>query len=227
MVQAQRVLACFRLKLLSKEILLLAAQTAKPLQPLTPFLIRTIILPSRGKTVGKAKEPRPVKLIVSMFSGDETLLAVAKGALVTRYGTIDYESELLPFDHTSYYEQEFGPGLVRRIVAFTDLIAPQRLAEIKRTTNELEMNWAVGEQRRVNLDPGYISLSKMVLATTKNYSHRIYLGQGIYAEVTLHYRHSAFHPWEWTYPDYASPRYLEICGRIRDIYVAQLRARSA
>jgi hypothetical protein len=177
--------------------------------------------------VGEAKEPRPVKLIVSMFSGDETLLAVAKGALVRRFGSTDYESELLPFDHTSYYEKEFGPGLVRRIVAFTDLVAPQRLAEIKCTTNELEMNWAVGEQRRVNLDPGYVSLSKMVLATTKNYSHRIYLGQGIYAEVTLRYQRRAFLPWEWTYPDYASPRYLEICGRIRDIYVTQLRGRSA
>ena len=87
------------------------------------------------------------------------------------------------------------------------------------------MTWAVGQRRRVNLDPGYVSLSKMVLATTKDYSHRIYLGQGIYAEVTLHYRHGAFHPWEWTYPDYASQRYLDIFGHIRDIYVAQLRSK--
>ena len=104
--------------------------------------------------MGTIKEPRPVKLIVSMFSGDKTLLAVAKGALVNRFGTTDYESGLLPFNHTSYYETEFGPGLVRQIVAFTDLVAPQRLAEIKRTTNELEMTWAVDGRRRVNLDPG-------------------------------------------------------------------------
>jgi hypothetical protein len=63
----------------------------------------------------------------------------------------------------------------------------------------------------------------MVLATTKDYSHRIYLGQGIYAEVTLRYRRGAFHPWEWTYPDYGSPRYLEIFAHIRDIYAGQLR----
>lgn len=175
--------------------------------------------------MGTIKEPKPVKLIVSMFTGDETLLAVARGALVNRFGPIDYESELLPFDHTSYYEREFGPGLVRQIVAFADLIAPQRLAEIKRTTNDLEMTWAVEGRRRVNLDPGYVSLSKMVLATTKDYTQRIYLGQGIYAEVTLYYQRGAFHPWEWTYPDYASPRYLEIFAQIRRIYAAQLRGR--
>jgi hypothetical protein len=173
--------------------------------------------------MGTIKEPRPVKLIVSMFSGDRTLLAVATGALVNRFGTTDYESELLSFNHTSYYESEFGPGLLRQIVAFTDLVAPQRLAEIKRTTNELEMSWAVDGRRRVNLDPGYVSPSKLVLATTKDYSHRVYLGQGIYAEVTLHYRHGAFHPWEWTYPDYARPPYLEIFDQIRRIYMAQLR----
>ncbi len=173
--------------------------------------------------MGKIKEPRPVKWIASVFTADEPLLAEARDALASRLGQIDYQSELLPFDHTQYYAREFGAGLVRQIVSFAELAPPQRLAEVKRMTNELEMTWAVGEQRRVNLDPGYISLSKMVLATTKDYSHRIYLGQGIYAEVTLHYRRGAFYPWEWTYPDYASPRYLEIFGQIRDMYVAQLR----
>ena len=176
--------------------------------------------------MGTIKESRPGKLIVSMFTADETLLAMAKGTLVSRFGPIDYESELLPFNHTSYYEREFGPGLVRRIVSFAQLIAPERLAGIKRVTNELEMTWVVDGRRCVNLDPGYVALSKMVLATTKDYSHRIYLGQGIYAEVTLHYRHGAFHPWEWTYPDYASPRYLEILDQIRQIYLKQLHRNS-
>jgi len=177
--------------------------------------------------MGKAKEPQPVKLIASVFTGEKTLLAEARDALANRFGHIDYQSDLLPFDHTRYYAREFGEGLVRQILAFAELIPPQRLAEIKRITNELEMNWTVGQQRHVNLDPGYVSLSKMVLTTTKDYSHRIYLGQGIYAEVTLHYRHGAFHPWEWTYPDYASPRYLEIFDQIRQIYVAQLHTYSA
>jgi hypothetical protein len=177
--------------------------------------------------MGKIKQPRPVKLIASVFTGDEALLAEARDVLANHFGRIDYQSELLPFEHTDYYAREFGEGLVRQILAFAELIHPQRLAEIKCITNDLEMAWAAGLTRRVNLDPGYISLSKLVLATTKDYSHRIYLGQGIYGEVTLHYRRGSFRPWEWTYPDYASPRYLEILSQIRDIYVAQLREYSA
>lgn len=177
--------------------------------------------------MGKIKEPRPVKLIASVFSGQRALLAEASEALEERFGALDYRSQLLPFDHTDYYAREFGEGLTRQILAFSKLVAPDRLALIKRTTNALELEWVAGERRQVNLDPGYVSPSKMVLATTKNYSHRIYLGDGIYAEVTLHYRQGAFHPWEWTYPDYASSRYLEIFGDIRQIYVSQLRERVA
>ena len=82
-------------------------------------------------------------------------------------------------------------------------------------------------KRRINLDPGYISQSKLVLATTKNHGHRIYLGKGIYAEVTLRYRNKAFRPWEWTYPDYRTEEYVEILEEIRSIYVDQIRARGA
>jgi hypothetical protein len=173
--------------------------------------------------MGEIKEPRPVKLIVSLFTGDIDLLPAARAALVERFGETDYQSEQLPFDHTDYYAPEFGPNLQRQILAFERLVAPDQLAKIKRTTNELEQTWSVQGRRRINLDPGYIEPSKLVLATTKNYSHRIYLGQGIYAEVTLHYRQGAFRGGEWTYPDYASARYLEIFDHIRDIYLAQLR----
>ncbi|UCC76352.1 MAG: DUF4416 family protein, partial [Anaerolineales bacterium] len=76
-----------------------------------------------------------MKLIVSMFSHDETLLAVAKGALIRRFGSVDYQSEPLPLNHTPYYEREFGAGLVRHILAFVDLIPPHQLADVKRTTN--------------------------------------------------------------------------------------------
>ncbi len=176
--------------------------------------------------MGKIKEPPPVKLTTSIFSADETLIAVIRGALGNCFGAIDYQSEFLPFEHTSYYAREFGEGLLRQFVAFANLIAPQRLAEVKLTTNELEAAWTVAGRRRVNLDPGYISLGKLVLATTKDYSHRVYLRQGIYAEVTLRYRHGAFEPWEWTYPDYASPPYLRICEDIRRIYLAQLREKA-
>jgi hypothetical protein len=173
--------------------------------------------------MGQIKEPKPVKLISSLFTADLELLQVARNKLSEIFGPADYESDLLPFDHTSYYAAEFGEELMRKIVAFAELVDPGRLAEIKRLTNDMEMGWAKEGKRRINLDPGYVSLAKLVLATTKNHGHRIYLGQGIYGEVTLRYRNKTFRPWEWTYPDYASPPYIVIFNYIRELYLAQLR----
>ncbi len=176
--------------------------------------------------MGKIREPVPVKLIVSLFAGDADLLLEAADVLSERFGPTDFRSQILPFDHTRYYEREFGPCLVRQILAFSELVAAELLPDVKHTTNDLELTWTKGGRRSVNLDPGYVALSKLVLATTKNYAHRIYMGKGIYAEVTLHYRDRAFHAWEWTYPDYASQQYLDIFGRIREIYVGQLASRA-
>ena len=189
---------------------------------MTPCMLAAI-MPLGAHAMGKIKQPRPVKLIVSVFTGDIDLLALARAALVEGFGEIDYESERLPFDHTDYYEAEFGPNLQRQIFSFAELLPPDRLALVKCRTNQLEQRWVVDGRRQVNLDPGYVSLGKLVLATTKDYTHRVYLGQGIYAEVTLHYRRGSFWSWEWTYPDYASERYLQIFDHIRDVYVAQLR----
>jgi len=173
--------------------------------------------------MGTVKKPLPVKLIVSAFAGGETLLAEAKVRLMAEFGPIDYESTLLPFDHTTYYMPEFGPGLVRRIWAFAELIEQGELAAIKRRTNDLEAEWAVEGHRQINLDPGFVSHSKMVLATTKDHAHRIYIGEGIYAEVTLYFRDGSFRAWPWTYPDYASPSYREIFNQIRTLYAAQMK----
>ncbi len=173
--------------------------------------------------MGKVKESLPVKLIASLFAASEELLGEAKVRLSQEFGPIDFESEPLPFDHTAYYAAEFGESLKRRFVAFEELVHPGRLAEIKRLTNALEMEWAVGGKRRINIDPGYVSHSKLVLATTKNHAHRIYLDQGIYAEVTLYFHKGTFRAWPWTYPDYAGPPLVAIFNRIRELYVKQLR----
>lgn len=173
--------------------------------------------------MGKIKEPLPVKLIASLFAGSGELLEEAGVRLSQEFGSIDYESELLPFDHTTYYAAEFGENLKRRFVAFEELVHPGKLAEIKLLTNALEMEWVVEGKRRINVDPGYVSHSKLVLATTKNHAHRIYLGQGIYAEVTLHFRDGAFRGYPWTYPDYASPPLIAIFNQIRALYIKQLR----
>jgi hypothetical protein len=173
--------------------------------------------------MGTAKPPKPVKLIVSAFAPGDDLLQQIRTTLEGEWGDIDCESALLPFDHTDYYTSEFGPGLARRIWAFETLIDPGSLAAIKVRTNEIEQAWAENGRRRFDLDPGYLSLAKLVLATTKNHGHRIYLDSGIYAEVTLHYRDGAFRPWPWTYPDYATSDYCRLFERIRAGYLGQLR----
>jgi len=173
--------------------------------------------------MGKVKEPLLVKLIASLFAASGELLEDAEVRLSQEFGPVDYESELLPFDHTAYYAAEFGENLKRRFVAFEELVHPGQLAEIKLLTNALEMERATEGKRRINIDPGYVSHSKLVLATTKNHAHRVYLGRGIYAEVTLHFRRGTFRAWPWTYPDYASPPLTAIFNQIRALYVKQLR----
>jgi hypothetical protein len=177
--------------------------------------------------MGEGKMPRPVKLIASIFGTEGELLLQAESPMVREFGPLDYRSELLPFTHTDYYTAEFGGPLVRVIVAFERLVDPALLPTIKRRTNQLE--WADSAQghRWVNIDPGYVSLSKLVLATTKDHAHRVYLRDGIYAEVTLRYQGGTFHPWPWTYPDYASSPYIAIFNHIRAQYHRQLRASRA
>jgi len=177
--------------------------------------------------VGEVRIPPPVKLIASIFHAAEAGLERAASMLAEEFGPIDYRSKLLAFTHTDYYTPEFGTPLVRVIVAFERLIDPASLPAIKRRTNELEWANSVGAHRWVNIDPGYVSLSKLVLATTKDHAHRIYLSDGIYAEVTLQYQEGSFRPWPWTYPDYASPPYLAIFNAIREEYRCQLHRRRA
>lgn len=176
--------------------------------------------------MGTAREPVQVKLIASLLAGDSALLQEVKGVLAKDFGPLDFESELLPFDHTDYYTPEFGPGLQRQIVTFERLVDPGDLPAIKCRTNDLEGSLAQDGKRRVNIDPGYVSLGKMVLASTKDHAHRLYLGQGIYGEGTLTYQQGRFRPWLWTYPDYASDSYCALFEQIRARYKAQLRAQS-
>jgi hypothetical protein len=175
--------------------------------------------------MGTGSEPAPVKLIASLLTGEAALFPSVKEVLVGAFGPLDFESELLPFDHTDYYAPEFGPGLQRQIVAFEQLVDPADLPSIKRRTNEIEWSLVRGDQRRANIDPGYVSLVKLVLASTKNHAHRLYLGQGIFGEGTLSYQRGRFRPWPWTYPDYGSDLYCDLFGQIRERYRVQLRQR--
>lgn len=171
--------------------------------------------------MGTPRTPPPVKLFVGLLGGDPDLLRRARQLLVRKYGPTDLESELWPFAQTSYYADEMGPDLKRWFLSFEKLVRPESLAEIKRETNAVEREIADAcafpdVPRPVNLDPGYLDLGKLALATTKDRSHRLYIGQGIYAEVTLQFTQGGWQPWPWTYPDYRQSEYHEFFLRVRE-----------
>jgi hypothetical protein len=171
--------------------------------------------------------PEAVKLIASLFSGDGCLLGDAMQALSEKYGKADFISAPAPFTYTDYYEKEFGGSLIRRFVAFERLIRPEALPDVKIWTNALEMRLAAEGRRRVNIDPGYLAKAHLILATGKGYTHRPYLREGIYADLTLIYRDRLFHPLPWTYPDYAGGEVIGMLTRIRDKYLLQLKGKAA
>lgn len=173
--------------------------------------------------MGAIRPARPVNLICGLISNDPDLMARAVQLLKQHAGPVELTSNLWPFDSTQYYEPEMGDNLQRRFVSFERPINPQELPAIKTLTNQLEARICDDlalppEFRRVNLDPGYLTLSKLVLATTKDYSHRLYLREGIYAESTLHYENGGWVAWPWTYPDYADGRYFGFFDQVRELY---------
>lgn len=182
--------------------------------------------------MGRIKPPRPAKLFCGLISSDPDLMARARGLLDKQIGKIEAVSDIWPFDQTDYYKDEMGPNLKRQFVSFAGLIQVDRLPDIKRLTNQIEQRIADEVldpeiPRPVNLDPGYLTLSKLVLATTKDYSHRLYLQNGIYAEVTLHYEAGGWHAWPWTYPDFAAPTYHAFFTQLRETLKEQLQSAGA
>ena len=176
--------------------------------------------------MGLIKTPQPVKLFLAQLSANPEDFEQAEGFFSEKYGLIDYQSSIFPFTFTNYYKDELGENLLRKIVAFKTLIPPPELIKAKLLGQEIEAK--LGEvqagklKRKINLDPGFLVLGKVILASTKDHQHRIYLDQGIYAEVTLRFKHKTYLPWEWTYPDYQSPEYIEIFKQIREIYYRQV-----
>ncbi|OGL41760.1 MAG: hypothetical protein A2043_06330 [Candidatus Schekmanbacteria bacterium GWA2_38_9] len=153
--------------------------------------------------MGKIKLPEKAKLFFAIMYADDGIYKSALKDLNEKFGEIDKESKAFEFNMTGYYEGEMGRGLLKRFVTAKDLIDKERLAEIKNLTNSIEESYArENRNRTINIDPGYITSSKLVLATTKNYSHRIYLRDGIFAEVTFNFRKNSIEFNPWTYSDY-------------------------
>jgi hypothetical protein len=140
------------------------------------------------------------------------------------FGPPDLVGPWWPFTATDYYTQEMGPNLGRRLVAFLHLADPAQLANWKVFTNGIEEGFSPGGRRMVNLDPGYVAKERLVLATGKNYTHRIYLDQGIYGDLTLIYSRGEFRPLPWSYPDYVQGDLPALLGLVRKKYLWQLKA---
>lgn len=166
---------------------------------------------------------QPVKLIFSILAGEEGLLNETINTLSRYYGPPDYISAKMSFDYTDYYCSEMGGNLFRRFMTMEKLIKAEMLPDIKLATNEVEGKSAKNKQRQVNIDPGYIAAAHLILATGKGYTHRPYLRDGIYADLTLIFQKGKFTSLPWTYADYAEEKQIAMFGRIRAKYLLQLK----
>ena len=176
--------------------------------------------------MGSIRTFNPVKLFIGVLLSKEALAQEVEAQLSGTYGAVDHRSPILPFTFTDYYRREAGDHIFRVFFSFETLIEAGRLPEIKRETNSLEeslLSLDASVKRPVNLDPGYLEHAKVILASTKNFYHRMYLARGIFGEVTLHYQKRGWEFFPWTYPDYKSAEYLRFFTELRDIYRQQLR----
>ena len=173
--------------------------------------------------MGRAIPPKQAKFFIGLISANIELLDKVTAYFTRRFGPIDLSSAVLDFDSTIYYNREMGNALKRKFISFKRLISIENINVIKLLTNKQEKKFSSQGKRKVNIDPGYITLSKVALLTTKDYYHRIYLGKGIYAEVTLFYNNKSFRPFEWTYPDYRSVGYIGFFNKTRDLYHSQIK----
>jgi hypothetical protein len=167
--------------------------------------------------MGRVRATEPALLFIGTLYFDTKIFDRSKEILERNLGDILLVSPSMPWDYSSYYKDELGSPLFRQFIFFKNLIDPGFLADIKLKTNEIENALSSEGKRCINLDPGYLTLSKIVLASTKNYAHRIYIGKGIYAEVTLIYKGGTYKPHLYTYRDYQDKTYIDMFINARAI----------
>jgi hypothetical protein len=159
--------------------------------------------------------PAPVQPIVGLLAASPELLTEARAALDDTLAPIALASAILPWTHSDYYRAEMGAAIWRQYLALDALMGPADLADLKRRTNALEERWRGPTGRTVNVDPGYLDLLRVVLASTKDAAHRVAIAAGVYAEATLHFAHGDYQPWPYTYPDYAGDDAREFFRSVR------------
>jgi len=180
----------------------------------------------KGQTMGKVKKPLPVKLIMGMISPNVEVFDQVTQILVGKFGPVDLKSDVFNFDKTDYYEEEIGRNLKRQFLSFCELIKAREIVEIKLFTNIVEEKFSLSKDepsRLINLDPGYLDCTKLVLASTKDSPNRIYLRDMIYAEIILSFSQGTFKFRPWTFPDYKTRDYIETFNQIRKLYISQRR----
>jgi hypothetical protein len=165
--------------------------------------------------------PVKAKLFVGIITPSEENLSTAEPQLVKKFGGIDFRSPNIPFVHTDYYSS-IGNRLFKVLLSFEKLIPRENIVQIKLFTNKLEKKISK-DKRKINIDPGYMTLSNIFLASCKEYFHRVYLDKGIYLENELKYVEKRYAAWDWTYPDYQKAEYLDFFYNIRKIYHLQLK----
>ena len=164
-----------------------------------------------------------VKLFVSIIFSERKVLPEALRSLTAQYGETDFISPAAPFLYTDYYVREMGSPLERLFASFTALIRPESLPDVKLWTNDMEKLFSTSGGRKLNIDPGYLAKGHLILATGKEYAHRPYLRDGIFADLTLIYQDKSFQALPWTYPDYGEEATRGMFNRIREKYLLQLR----
>ncbi len=169
------------------------------------------------------KEPMPAKLMTAVLFAPDLDQELFLSRLGKAFGDIDFVSEPILFSHSKYYEPEMGEGLLKRFITYAVLRKQDELISIKLLANEIEKEFSVDTRRKLNVDPGILTLERLVLATGKNYTHRIYLGRGIFADLTLIYQKGTYRPLPWTYPDYTEPLVIQWMNGCRAKYLEQLR----
>ena len=168
--------------------------------------------------------PVKVKLFIGILTPSEEHLWIVEKKLIKRFGIVDFKTGNITFNHTDYYSS-IGNELFKVFISFKRLINREKIAKIKLLTNIFEKTTSGKKKRIINIDPGYITLSNVFLASCKDYFHRIYLTKGVYLENELKYINKKYEAWDWTYPDYKKPEYLDFFYNIRKIYYQQIKSK--
>ncbi len=166
-----------------------------------------------------------------MLASDAAFFQAARAPLENLFGPIELESPLYPFEKTEYYTASMGPMLKRQFFTFRKLRDPADLADWKLATNRMELelkdtlaaSGATLPARPINLDAGYVTGAKLVLATTKDFAHRIYLRDGIFAEITMSFRVDSWEGHFFTFPDYKNGTYDKFFMKIRSHHLRKVK----